>query len=479
MRIYSQPLSLRVAPIQNGSSLIKTKFQPRLGWIDYYRETKLQYLFSNQSFLGRLKISLNMLLHDLINHTSATLRFFFFSFILDVDEKELSSINQLIFENNKSLWISRNAVLGGIDSEQIDETLEYDFFRRSKSFEIRIWKSQNSPNKLNLKNILNNSKWKVICLKELNRPFSKTIEYREFTNVRIHHGQCVTQDEFLVPLDDKYMLSNHSWPSINPKRLKNNIVLLNTTRIEEISTAIFIGYSKSWFHFIIEFLPRYLEIPKNLRKYPLILPSGVLPQISQMLRSFGFLNLIETAPFTEIYVSRLLTVTDFRQINSYHPKSRADDILRLRQHFSSVSDLGLKFEKGKSRKIVFARSKQLFRQVENMDELVKQLTKKGYEVINPESLSFIEQVKLMQQCKILVAESGAALTSLLFSQSSISVLELEQFSTESDGFWESYCRILSHSHLKLSSNKRITKHLRHKYFVNCDTVMKTLSNLEK
>ena len=479
MRIYSQPLSLRVAPIKNGSSLIKTKFQPRLGWIDYYRETKLQYLFTNQSFLGRLKICSIMLLHDLINHPSATLRFFFFSLILDVDEKALSSIKQIIFENDKSLWISRNAVLGGIDSEQIDETLEYDFFRRSKSFEIRIWKSQNSPKKLNLKNILNNSKWKVICVKELKRPFSETIEYREFNNVRIHHGQCVTQDEFLVPLDDKYMLSNYSWPSTNPKRLKNDIVLLNTTRVEEISTAIFIGYSKSWFHFIIEFLPRYLAIPKNMRKYPVILPSGVLPQISQMLHFFGFLNLIETAQFTEINVSRLLTVTDFRQISSYHPKSRAADILKLKQHFSSVPDLGLKSKKVKSRKIVFARSKQLFRQVENMDELIEQLSMKGYEVINPESLSFIEQVNLMRQCKILVAESGAALTSLLFSQPSISVLELERFSLGSDGFWESYCRILSHSHLKLSTHKKSANKLRRKYFVNCEAVMKTLINLEK
>ena len=478
MRIYSQPLNWNVAPIVEGHCKIDTRFRPRFGWIDYYRETRIQYLFGNPSRLGLLKVFFKMLSHDLSIHPIATLRYFFMTLIIEISDDQISLLQTLAFQNQKSLWISRTAIMGGIDSKEIDETLEYDFFSCSKFTEMRSWKSQLSPKKFNTLNILNNGKWQVITLKEFQPKLNENLEFTAFENVAIHHGHCVTQNGFFLPLDTTSLSPNFSWPSALPKRFKGRVMLLQTQKREVLTTAIFIGYSKSWYHFIVEYLPRYLEIPLKFRAFPVILPSGVLPQIRQMLGSFGFLNLVETNLFTEIAVSRLLTVTDFRNVNSHSPRDRSSDILRLKQNFADLSSSKVASNQTISRNIILVRSKHLFRQIENIDELVNHLVKIGYEAVYLERLSFFEQVDLMQQCKFLIAESGAALTSLLFSSSTIRVLELEQFSTKSDNFWESYCQILSHNHSKLVSIRKLTKSLRRRYFINCEEVISATRVLE-
>lgn len=478
MRIYSQPLNWNVAPIVEGHCKINARFRPRFGWIDYLRESRIQYLLGNPSRLGLFKIFFKMLSHDLSTHPIATLRYFFMTLIIEISDDQISLLKTIAFQSQKSLWISRTAIMGGVDSNEIDETLEYDFYRCSKFTEMRIWKSQLSPKKFNALNILNNGNWKVINLKESQPKFNENLEFTELKNVAIHHGHCVTQNGFFFPLDTTSLSPNFSWPSAFPKRFKDRVVLLQTQKREVLTTAIFIGYSKSWYHFIVEYLPRYLEIPLKFRAFPVILPSGVLPQIRQMLGSFGFPNLVETKLFTEIAVSRLLTVTDFRNINSHHPRDRSSDILRLKQKFTDLPSSNVELNQTISRNIILVRPKHLFRQIENIDELVKDMVKIGYKAVYLERLSFLEQVALMQQCKFLIAESGAALTSLLFSSSTITVLELEQFSTKSDNFWESYCQILSHKHSKLMSIGKLTKTLRRRYFINREEVIRATRVLE-
>jgi len=478
LRIYCQPLNWKVAPLVEGNFKINSRFRPRFGWIDYYRETKIQYLFGNPSRLGLLKIFFKMLGHDLSVHPITTLRYFILTFVIEISDDQVFSLQSVVFRNQQSLWISRAAILGGVNSKKIDETLEYDFFRGSKFTDMRIWKTQNSPTHFNASNFLNSGDWKAIQLKASTQTFTENLEFTVFKNVTVHHGYCVTQNEFFLPLDTTSLSAHFSWPSALPKKFNDQVVLLQTRKREVVTVAIFIGYTSSWFHFIVEYLPRYLEIPLKFRAFSVILPSGVLPQIRQMLGLFGFSNLIETDLFTEIAVSRLLTVTDFRNINSHHPKDRRADILRLKQHFAHLFSSREQLKSTASRKIVFIRSKQLFRQIENIDELVNHLTKIGYEAVYPERLSFLEQFALMQQCKFLISESGAAMTSVLFSTSKIRVLELEQFCEKSDNFWETYCRILSHEHLKLMSFRRLTTKLRRKYFINCEEVLSAVRVLE-
>ena len=65
------------------------------------------------------------------------------------------------------------------------------------------------------------------------------------------------------------------------------------------------------------------------------------------------------------------------------------------------------------------------------------MNKLGFISIDPGTLSISEQVNLFAQSKVIVAETGAALTSLMFCQQETFVVELNTYNLD-PGFWVGY-----------------------------------------
>jgi capsular polysaccharide biosynthesis protein len=75
-------------------------------------------------------------------------------------------------------------------------------------------------------------------------------------------------------------------------------------------------------------------------------------------------------------------------------------------------------------KIYLMRPRGLFRPLQNEKRVLSGLTTMGFKVISPERLDFHEVLKYMTNARIIVAESGAALTNILFALPGAKIIEL-------------------------------------------------------
>lgn len=104
-----------------------------------------------------------------------------------------------------------------------------------------------------------------------------------------------------------------------------------------------------------------------------------------------------------------------------------------------------------TRSIYFSRETQKTRRLENEDSLLEVFAKHGVEILSPESLPHVDQVRLMTETRRLVAVGSAALANMLFADKPITVLEIFPRGA-SYPFWLGLTLQLGHSYRNVVSN---------------------------
>ena len=217
--------------------------------------------------------------------------------------------------------------------------------------------------------------------------------------------------------------------------------MLESWKSKSIEEAIFVGTSQNWFHFIIEYLPRYLSIPNHLRSTQTIIPKQTHKQIIELLGIIGFDKLIETDTFETVHVGKLTTILDYRFSHSFVFPAINNELLKLQTFFSQIvtPDNARK----SSDRILIMRPSATFRKMKNSAQLISVLSKFGFEAIYPEKLSFLQQVQYFRNAKIIVGQSGAALTSILFCSQQSRIIELGSWDKlNQQFFWRSFAEVL-------------------------------------
>lgn len=80
--------------------------------------------------------------------------------------------------------------------------------------------------------------------------------------------------------------------------------------------------------------------------------------------------------------------------------------------------------KGKKRRLFISRSGAQYRRIQNENELLPILEKEGFEIVQPEKLTFQEQITLFSQADYVIAPHGAGLSNLVFCPEGAKVIEL-------------------------------------------------------
>ena len=91
-------------------------------------------------------------------------------------------------------------------------------------------------------------------------------------------------------------------------------------------------------------------------------------------------------------------------------------------------------------KIYLKRRKNQFRNLINRDQLENYLASLGYLCIDPSTISFEEQHKLMKQASVIVGESGAALVNMIFASTDCRVIEIKP--QRGENLFESLAKIM-------------------------------------
>ena len=419
----------------------KVTMRPHFGFKYYVREAKLKYLFSDASRIGVLKEAMKLLIHDLRLNTTPTLLFSFMCIVYNIEANDAVTVKFFDPTNENLIWVSRQAILGGIKPQYLDETIDYNFFRGALDVKVRIW----STDKLSaIEELMSEPPLSQLTQIWDSDPDQKNVlalVHKTIEDASVHHGKFITSDSRIFPISTEQSFTGCSWPSDTYVKYKSNHYMMQSNSFIRLPDAIFLGLSNNWYHFLAEYLPRYLSIPYQMRRLPTIIPKQANSQSLELLRLAGFSNLVLTDLLETVQVDRLLTVLDFRYSSSFDFPSRRKDFLFLQNFFSNLEVL--EGEKSGSKHILLMRPRNTFRQMNNATSLITQLEEFGFQVIYPDKLSFAEQFSIFRRAEVIVGQSGAALTSMLFAKKETKIFELGDWDQDSEMFfWRDFGRAI-------------------------------------
>lgn len=238
----------------------------------------------------------------------------------------------------------------------------------------------------------------------------------------LHHGLYdFANDSTSEELHSRALISPHA---------KKIIWYQRTRWQDDVPEAISLlgSCTKNYAHWLSETLPKLAAIDgiADFATLPLLidadLPLNIRRSIDHVQKHER--RIIEVFPDAPVLVERLVFVEASGYV-PFEPRNK-HEITRRHGVFASApiqlmleqirgsagSDANLRHEK------IFLRRNSAHRAIANDAEIEIELTARGYVVIEPEKLSFEEQVVLFSSAKIVVAATGAACANLLFIPSS-------------------------------------------------------------
>jgi capsular polysaccharide biosynthesis protein len=138
-----------------------------------------------------------------------------------------------------------------------------------------------------------------------------------------------------------------------------------------------------------------------------------------------------------IVVENLIVVREYGVDDPIDPIQRSQILIEFRKQLLAKVDLG---EVGDCRKIYLRRSRNLYRPLQNEDQVAQALHNNGFISIYPESYNLDTFMKIIQNTEYVVAESGAAITNLMFARPGTKFLEILPAIALVD-FWENFVGI--------------------------------------
>ena len=354
---------------------------------------------------------------------------------LELDsEKEISlPINISNSLNKAGIWVSRTGVMSGMFSNNLSSEIEWNRLRKSFEIEYFVWKISSGWNKVDR-----------FTHPEITSPHfledttpEGTRKYKRVFNCWVVSGQFAFERTGVHYIDRSNKVDQVSRPTNHLFEREGSIrAFVTGKRTLSLDRAVMFGSSSSWFHFLIEVLPRFQEInSKDMRQTHLLVRGDLPGTIREVLSRFQFKSQISLHDGEVVHVEDLLTVTDLRYPDATNLLLRTDEVKWVRDFIRK----GLTFPRGPDL-VYLERDESLFRRLKNRNELSLLLRNLGFKVLNPENLTLEEQVFYFNSAKIVVAESGAALTNIIFMNSGASVVEIHPGNAQA-GLWGSLGKI--------------------------------------
>lgn len=200
-------------------------------------------------------------------------------------------------------------------------------------------------------------------------------------------------------------------------------------KLEDNIKYLYIGSAGSfnYGHWLVDDLPRakaWLDLRDRLKIAPVILLPSYGEKMDYLrVRSLKLLIDPEVEvefidPDKPVKIKNLYFATPV----SFHPRIKnpsAIHFVREQAHIHVQRQY-----REPSRKLFVARRAPNSRAIVNFDEVWAFLSKRGFEMVEPEALDFADQIALFQDAKIVVGQMGAAMTGTMFCQPATSLIYL-------------------------------------------------------
>jgi hypothetical protein len=208
-------------------------------------------------------------------------------------------------------------------------------------------------------------------------------------------------------------------PAVNGRRV---IVLVGQEVGVEIEKGVALckDYSRNYFHWLLECLPRAIMVLNSAEYagFPLLVDKDLPKQCMQSLAIIsGDRKIIPILYRVKHRVKVLIFPSVFSFMrNNYSDCVSPDDFLVAPEAIRLVREAFLpSVSKKVFRKIYISRDNAPYRRLINEDEVQEFLISQGFEIVRPEKLSFLEQVSFFSEASLIIGPTGAGLSNMIFS----------------------------------------------------------------
>lgn len=225
----------------------------------------------------------------------------------------------------------------------------------------------------------------------------------------------------------QFMAQQPGLRTLTSSSLRSILSLFNARRIVSLDRAFFVANDasrKNLFHWCLDVLQKIEFIDELIthsqkQDYLIILPTGHDSSfILDSLPAFEF-SVLEQSKHDILFVKELVLVPGLAPTGNYRKEVILKLSRRLRDYFSIYRQ-----ESTPNVKAYITRRNALKRRILNEDEIIPILERYGFEILDMDRMSFVDQVHWIQNAEMLVSLHGAGLTHMLWMSKPGKVLEI-------------------------------------------------------
>jgi capsular polysaccharide biosynthesis protein len=198
-------------------------------------------------------------------------------------------------------------------------------------------------------------------------------------------------------------------------------------------------FSHTYYHWLVEALPRLFLLKDEIPSSVLMLPSNHDQKFHlESLKLFGVRQTEMLKDRTRYSVPKIITSTQIGRIANYHPTVLNQMVQYMKREAHKDIDLG--------QRIYVSRSRASRRKIINESQVEDCVKKAGFTVVHFEDYSFIQQISIMHHCRFLVGLHGAGLVNMIFMKAGGRILELRKYDSGENYFYFGVSATVGHDY---------------------------------
>ena len=214
---------------------------------------------------------------------------------------------------------------------------------------------------------------------------------------------------------------------------------------KEIPKGVWItdNWSKEYFHWFTDALPRYKAAEELIREHKVIIPYNFLKH-KFIIESLEILK-IEFYPSDtkKLFVNEMILPSHTARTGNFNPKF----LNQLRNSFTNIKQVV-----NPQKNIYISRDKAIKRKIINENEIILILNKFNFEIHFFEEYTLKKQIEIMNNAKCLISIHGAGLTNMIFMPIKGKILELRNQGDNENNCFFSMASDLDHDYYYLECN---------------------------